>query len=386
MPRFVLEYLEAGAEDEATLRRERDAFAEWRFRPRQLVDVSKRSLTCKILGKAAEAPIIVAPTGLNGLFTHHGDLKLAQGATAASVPFVLSTMSNDAMEDIAAVEGVRFWWQLYVFGDGDRIWRALLDRAERANAEALVVTTNCQIYGNREWDSRTRATRTRPSIPTILDAGLHPGWLTATLLAHGMPKFKNALEFVPEDKRGFFDCAFWIREHQPTSLDWETIRRIRDYWKKPLILKGLLHPEDVRRARSAGVDAVVLSSHGGRQLDWTVAGLDVLPEARAIAGDRMAVFVAGGLRRGTDLLKALALGADAVFAGRAPLYGLCAGGAAGVTRALEILKKEALDAMGLLGAPSLEALGPDLLCRVSAPDSPAPVLDFDRARGAQGGH
>jgi (S)-mandelate dehydrogenase len=360
MPRFVLEYLEGGAEEEASLLHDRSAYAEWRFTPRQLVDVSGRSLKTTILGRAAELPLIVAPTGLNGLFQHHGDTALAQAAAHCGVPFVQSTMSNDSMEEVARVKGLRHWWQLYVFG-GDEVWQELLRRADACGCEALVLTTNAQIFGNREWSTRTRATQTRPSLPTIANAALHPRWLASTLLTHGMPVFRNAVDFVPKDKRGFFESAFWIREHQPTSLSWRTVEQIRQRWKKPFIVKGLLHLDDVRRALDSGVDGIVLGSHGGRQLDSSIAPLALLPEAREIVGDRLALYLSGGLRRGTDLLKALALGADAVMAGRAPLYGLCAAGAPGVERALAILAREALDAMGLLGAASIGELGPSFL-------------------------
>jgi (S)-mandelate dehydrogenase len=360
MPRFVLEYLEGGAEEEASLLHDRSVYAEWRFMPRQLVDVSGRSLKTTILGRAAELPLIVAPTGLNGLFQHHGDTALAQAAAHCGVPFVQSTMSNDSMEEVARVQGLRHWWQLYVFG-GDEVWQELLRRADACGCEALVLTTNAQIFGNREWSTRTRATQTRPSLPTIANAALHPRWLASTLLTHGMPVFRNAVDFVPKDKRGFFESAFWIREHQPTSLSWRTVEQIRQHWKKPFVVKGLLHLDDVRRALDSGVDGIVLGSHGGRQLDSSVAPLALLPEAREIVGDRLALYLSGGLRRGTDLLKALALGADAVMAGRAPLYGLCAAGAPGVERALAILAREALDAMGLLGAASIGELGPSFL-------------------------
>jgi (S)-mandelate dehydrogenase len=362
MPRFVLEYLEGGAEDEATLRRERTAYAEWRFTPRQLVDVSHRTLAAEILDRPAAMPLIVAPTGLNGLFRHGGDIALAAAAARAGVPFVQSTMSNDRMEDVARAPGLRHWWQLYVFG-GDEVWQELLRRADAAGCEALVLTTNAQIFGNREWSARTQASKTTPSLATVAEAMRHPAWC-ASLVAHGgLPAFRNVAEFVPRSHRGFFETAFWIRDHQPKSLSWDTVARIRAAWRKPFVLKGVLHPDDVRRALDAGVEAIVLSSHGGRQLDWSVAGLDVLAQAREIAGDRAEIYVSGGLRRGTDLLKALALGADAVMAGRAPLYGLCAAGQPGVERALEILKEEASNALGLLGAAGVSALGPDLLAR-----------------------
>lgn len=352
LPRFALEYLEGGAEDEATMMRERKAYADWRFVPRTLVDVSKRTLETTILGKPASMPLMVAPTGLNGVFRHHADIQLAEGAARAGVPFIQSTMSNDLMQEVAKVKGLRHWWQLYVFGP-DEVWQEIIRRADAAGCEALVLTTNTQIFGNREWQTRTQATKTRLSVPSAVDALLHPDWFASTLLAGGMPSFKNVIDLVPKDHRGFFDSSSWIRQHQPTSMSWDTVAAIRQRWKKPFILKGLLSLEDVRRAKDSGVDGVVLSAHGGRQLDWAVSHLDLLPHAREIVGDSMALYVSGGLRRGTDLLKALCLGADAVLAGRAPVYGVCAAGADGVHRALEILRKEATDAMGLLGAASV---------------------------------
>lgn len=365
LPRFALEYLEGGAEDEATLMRERRAYADWRFVPRTLVDVSQRSLQTTILGKAASMPLMVAPTGLNGVFRNRADIDLAQAAARAGVPFIQSTMSNERMEDVAKVEGLRHWWQLYVFG-GEEVWQEVVRRADAAGCEALVLTTNTQIFGNREWQTRTQANKHRLSVPSALDAALHPEWLAATLLAQGMPCFKNVIDLVPKAHRGFFASSAWIREHQPTSMSWDTVAAIRNRWKRPFILKGLLSLDDVRRAQDSGVDGIVLSAHGGRQLDWAVAPLDLVTQAREIVGDRMALYIGGGVRRGTDLLKALCLGADAVIAGRAPLYGVCAGGAAGALRALEILRKEATDAMGLLGAASLADLGPHFLVRAPA--------------------
>ncbi|MGH8291459.1 MAG: alpha-hydroxy acid oxidase [Steroidobacteraceae bacterium] len=369
MPRIALEYLEAGAEDEASMMRERRAFADWRFAPRTLVDVSHRTLEMPLLGKPAQMPLIVAPTGLNGLFMHHADLALARAAARAGVPFVQSTMSNDAVEEVAKVKGLRHWWQLYIFG-GDEVWQRLLDRVDRAGCEALVLTTNAQIFGNREWDKRTRATNSLPTVASALDAALHPRWLATTLLAGGgLPEFKNVIEFVPKDRRGMFESAHWIRSQQPTSLSWDTVARIRERWKKPFFIKGILSLEDVHRALDSGVDGIVLSSHGGRQLDWTISPLDLLPRAREVIGDRMQLYVAGGIRRGTDLLKAMALGADAVMAGRAPLYGLCAYGERGAARALAILKREAEEALGLLGANSPRALGRQFLVPAGLPAS-----------------
>lgn len=362
LPRFALEYLEGGAEEEASLARDREAYASWRFTPRQLVDVAQRSLATEILGRPAAMPLVIAPTGLNGLFRHRADSALAQAAAQFGIPFAQSTMSNDAMEEVGAAPGLRHWWQLYVFGP-DAIWQALLERADAAGCEALVLTTNAQIFGDRDWDRRTRVGGTRPSLPTVFNAALHPRWLFSTILAHGMPRFRNVESFVPKDHHGFFQTAHWIRSQQSASLTWETVERIRRFWRKPMLVKGILHLDDVRRALDSGIDGIVLSTHGGRQLDWTVAPLDLLPAARQIVGDRMALFTSGGVRRGTDLLKALALGADGVLAGRAPLYGVAAGGAPGVLRALEIIRDEAQRAMGLLGVRSVHELGPQFLAR-----------------------
>ncbi len=364
LPRFALEYLEGGAEDEAAMLRERRAFADWRFMPRTLVDVSRRTLATSILGQPAAMPLVISPTGLNGILHVHGDSLLAQAALRADVPFVQSTMSNDTMEEVAqAARGVRHWWQLYVFG-GDEIWQELLRRAERAGCEALVLTTNAQIFGDREWQRRNQIGNSRLSVPAALESLTHPLWFAENPLSHGLPSFANIIDFVPKDQRSFFAASNWIRAHQPTSLSWDTVAKIRERWRKPFILKGILCSEDVRRARDSGVDGIVLSSHGGRQLDWTISPLDLLPAAREIVGQKIALYMSGGVRRGTDLLKACALGADAVWVGRAPLYGLCAAGAAGAARALEILETEAENAMGLLGVSRVDELGPHLLAHV----------------------
>jgi (S)-mandelate dehydrogenase len=371
MPRFVLEYLEGGAGQEATLYREREAFAEWRFMPHTLVDESHRSLERAILGKTAAMPLCIAPTGLNSLFMRHGDTALAQGAAKIGVPFIQSTMSNDRMERIAKkVPGVRHWWQLYVFG-GEEIWQELLRRADACGCEALVLTTNSQIFGDREWDARTRATKTRPTLSTILDAARHPVWL-ASALDHGMPEFVNVVDFIPKDRRGFFESAFWIREQMPRTMAWDTVKKIRERWKKPFFVKGILNLDDVRTALDAGVDGVMLGSHGGRQMDWAISALDILARAREIAGDRMQVYMSGGIRHGTDILKALALGADAVMTGRATLYGLCAAGADGVARALDVLRDQAMNELGQLGVPSLDKLDTGVMRHMHG--APMPII------------
>ena len=360
LPGFVLEYLEAGGEDEAALARNIAALAEWRFLHRSLVDVSHRDVSTMLFGRKMTIPVIVAPTGLNELFWPHADLRLAEAAAEAGIPFAQSTMSNDGMSRVARVPGLRYWWQLYVFGPPE-VRETLIERARNAGCEALIITVDAQIYGNREWHKRTTAGPKSLSWSSKFDALMHPRWFARGILSHGMPRFENVIEFVPKDRRGFFDSAHWIRSQMDRKLSWETIARIRERWPRKLIIKGLLSVEDVVRAAEIGADAAAISNHGGRQLDWAVAPLDLLPAAREAVGDRIAIFVDGGFRRGTDVIKALALGADAVLAGRAALYGVAAAGKDGVKRALEILRQEILRDLGLLGVPSIEELNPRLL-------------------------
>ncbi|MCL4766907.1 MAG: alpha-hydroxy-acid oxidizing protein [Hyphomicrobiaceae bacterium] len=362
LPGFALEYLEGGAEEEATLARNRTTFAEWRFLPRTLVDTSRIDTARPLFGAEVPVPIVVAPTGLNGIFIAGADVMLARAAAAAGLPFAQSTMSNETMEAVAAVRGLRHWWQLYVFGPPD-VHRELIGRAQRCGCEALIVTTDCQMYGNREWERRTRSSPKSLSLGSVLDAAWHLRWLASTLLPQGMPSFENIIGFVPSDRRSFFDSAYWVRSNMQRDMSWETIAEIRKLWPRTLIVKGVLSAGDVTRAAEIGADGVVISNHGGRQLDWAVAPLDVLPDARKAVGSGLTILIDGGIRRGTDVVKALALGADAVMVGRAPLYGLSAAGEAGVAKALGILREETERTLFLLGAASLRDLGPQLLVR-----------------------
>ena len=304
----------------------------------------------------------MAPTGFNGLFWPNADLRLAQAAADAGVPFAQSTMSNDLMSRVAQVARLR--WQLYVFGPTD-VRNTLISRARKNGCEALIVTVDAQIYGNREWHSRTMASPISLKWSSRFDALRHPRWFAHGILTHGMPSFENVVEFVPKGKRSLFQSAHWIRSQMDTALTWDVIARIRESWPRKLIIKGLLTIEDCVRAAAIGADAVAISNHGGRQLDWAVAPLDLLPAVRRAVGERVTIFVVGGIRRGTHVIKALALGADAVFVGRAVLYGVAVAGKAGAKRALDILREEMLRDLGLLGVPTIAELSPRLLLRAS---------------------
>jgi (S)-mandelate dehydrogenase len=366
LPGFVIEYLEGGSEDEATLSRNVAALAEWHFLHRSMVDVSRRDVSTTLFDRKMTIPVAVAPTGFNGLFWPHADLRLAEAAAEFGVPFAQSTMSNDLMSRVARVPGLRYWWQLYVFGPPE-VRNTLISRARDNGCEALIVTVDAQIYGNREWEHRTMAGPASLGWTAQVDALMHPDWLARGILTHGMPSFENVVEFVPKDRRSLFKSAHWIRAQMDRALTWDTIARIRESWPRKLIIKGLLTVEDCVRAAELGADAVAISNHGGRQLDWAVAPLDLLPAVRQAVGDRLTILVDGAMRRGTDIIKALALGADAVFVGRAVLYGVAAGGKDGARRALDILREELLRDLGLLGVPSASELSPRLLMRSKPP-------------------
>ena len=368
LPDFALEYLEGGAGDELALAGNLAAFRRWRFVPRALVDVTARVTGATLFGARLTLPLVVAPTGLNGLFRHRADSLLAAAAAEAGIPFAQSTMSNDKVEEVAAAApGLRHWFQLYVI-DPPEITEHLIAAAERAGCEALVITTDAQSYGQRDWEEREHLERAWRGPRLVLDALSHPRWLLATLARHGMPRFGNLVDWLPRDRRGLFESADWIRARMDKGLSWEKVARIRDRWPRRLLLKGLLAPEDVVRAADSGADGAIVSNHGGRQLGASATPLDQLPAARAAIGKRLALLIDGGIRSGADIAKALALGADAVLVGRAPLYGVAAAGRAGAARALEILRDEFALTLALLGCPRADELTPDLLVRAAAPE------------------
>jgi (S)-mandelate dehydrogenase len=355
-PRFVFDFVDGGAEDEVTLRGNRAAFERLRFRPRTLVDVSQRSLGTTILGKPSTLPVIAGPVGLLGLSWLHGDIELARAAVAAGIPHGMSTSSMDSLEDVARVAAGRLWFQCYVFQERS-VSEDLIRRAAAAGYEALIITSDFPVSGKRERDLRSGL---RPKAELTLGAKLetllHPGWLLS-VAAH-RPRFavvqrslgseRNAASFLPSQ---MFD----------PSLDWDDFRRFRDLWKGKLLLKGVLRADDAARAVEYGADGVVLSNHGGRQLDGAISGMDALPEVvREIRG-RASIIVDGGVRRGADIARALACGAEAVIVGRAVNYGLAAAGAAGVARALTILRDEFDRTLALTGCRSPGDLSPDLI-------------------------
>jgi (S)-mandelate dehydrogenase len=362
VPGFVFEYVEGGAEDESTLRGNREAFERLRFIPQTLIDTSSRQQRCELLAQSANAPLVIAPTGLNGLLHADADITLARAAAKFGVPFTLSTVSTTRLEDLASRAGGRLWMQLYVMKDR-AIARDIMQRAAAAGYEALVFTTDANVFGNREWDQRGYRHPGQPTLRAALDAARHPRWLAQVLLRHGMPRFRNLEAFLPPGLTPMGASTVIPRLFDAT-ISWDDVAWIRQHWHGKLLLKGILSVSDAERAAALSVDGIVVSNHGGRQLDSCIAPIDVLPEIVAAAGKRLTILIDSGFRRGTDVVKALCLGAEAVMLGRATLYGLISAGQPGVERALTIMTSEIDRVLGQLGCNSLAELNPSLVRRV----------------------
>ena len=363
LPRPIFGYVAGAVETDWSLHDNRAAFAEFGFLPRMLVDVSKRSQQTTLFGKTYAAPFGISPLGISALYAYRGDIVLATAAEAANIPMIMSSSSLIRLEDVAT-ESKSVWFQAYLPGDVPDI-TALIDRVARAGFETLVITVDSQVAGNRENNIRTGfSTPLRPSLRLAWDGMTHPRWLFGTLLRtllrHGMPHFENnyarrgAPIISPNVLRDYSD-----RGH----LTWEHFRLIRRLWKGPLVIKGILDKADAVASRDAGADGIIVSNHGGRQLDGAVAALRVLPGIVA-ACPEIPVMIDGGVRRGTDVLKALALGAKCVFVGRPFGYAAAVAGAAGVSHAIGLLSAEVDRDMAMLGIPDLRALGPGQLMRV----------------------
>lgn len=362
VPHFAFEYVECGAEDELTLRWNRAAFESIRFLPATLVDTTGRHTRTPLFGRECSAPLIIAPTAMNGMQCRRGDVALGRAAAAAGIPFCLSTFSNARLETLATDAGGRLWMQLYVLGER-AIARDLVGRAEEAGYEALVLTTDANVFGFREWDKRNYRAPARLTARNFVDAARHPRWLFDIAFPGGFPRFENVLEFLPAEARSARAGVAYLPRLLVPDVTWADVEWLRRTWPRKLLVKGILNVADARRAVELGCDGIVLSNHGGRQLDGCISPLEALPEIVAAVGDRCTIMVDSGFRRGTDVVKAIALGAQSVMIGAATLYGLAAGGEAGARHAIDILSREIDRVLGQLGCNSLEELGPHLLIR-----------------------
>ena len=360
-PRGVFEFVDRGTEDEVGLRNNREAFERIKLKPRTLVDVSKRNQEIEFFGHKHKMPIGIAPTGTAGLLWYQGEIALARAAAAAGIPFTLATGSQTSMEKVAeAVPGARLWFQLYMWPDRS-LSHQLVERAKNAGYEALVVTVDGAAAGNREYNMRNGFTMpfqyTRRNIWDVLK---HPRWMFGVLARYimttGMPRYENYPSAIKSKITGLPMGRASLRTD---SLSWDDLRQLRQMWPRKLIVKGILHPQDAVLAADCGADAVVVSNHGGRNLDVTMAPIEVLPDILQALGGRIPVIVDSGFRRGSDVVKALALGADMVYVGRSTLYGVGAGGEAGATRAINIFREEIDRVMALIGCPDIAGLNSD---------------------------
>ena len=373
IPKGVFEFVDRGSEDEIALRNNRDAFERIKLTPRTLVDVSKRSQEIELFGRAQTMPIAIAPTGIAGLMWYQGELELARAAAAAGIPFTLATGSMTAMEKIAEQAPGRLWFQLYMWPDRSMSHK-LVERARQAGFEALVVTVDGVVAGNREYNLRNGFT-----IPftysrrNVADVMRHPRWMFGVLarymLGGGMPRYEN---YPLELKNKITAAPMGRSMMRNDSLTWDDLRVLRKIWPHTLIVKGVMHPRDALLAAACGADAVVVSNHGGRNFDSTQAPIDALPHVVDAVGKRVTVLMDSGVRRGSDVVKALALGAKAVLIGRPTLYGTAAGGEAGATRAIEIFREEIGRTMAHLGCQGVGDIDRECLS-AALPQAPAVV-------------
>jgi len=359
LPRAIFDFFDGAAEDETTLRENRAAFERVRIAPRMLTGVAQIDTSANILGARAELPIAIGPTGGIGFGWPFADVGVARAAAAAGIPYTLSTMATSSIERVAREAGGRLWFQAYVFKKRD-ITLQLIERARQLGCDALMVTVDVPVGGKRERDFRNDyVIPFRFSRKNLLDFASRPGWWFAAL-RYGMPVLENVASFAPE-ATNVSEIASSVGRFWDAGFNWDGLKEMRDRWPRKMLVKGILRADDAERLAGLGIDAVVVSNHGGRQLDGAVAALDALPPiVRAVKG-KISVLVDGGVRRGVDVVKALALGAESVMLGRATLYGACAAGEAGAVRALDILRDELVRAMQLSGVRSVGEIGPDLL-------------------------
>jgi isopentenyl diphosphate isomerase/L-lactate dehydrogenase-like FMN-dependent dehydrogenase len=359
LPKWLFEFVDRGTEDEVALRNNREAFERIKLRPRMLVDVSGRALDTTVFGKEDKMPIGIAPTGAAGMMWYQGELELARAAREAGIPFSLATGSITSMEKISGEVGGTLWMQLYMWADR-RLSHQLVRRASAAGFEALLVTVDGAVAGNREYNRRNGF-----SIPfkynsrNTTDVLMHPRWMFGVLGRYiangGMPTRVN----FPDELKGKITTGYGgNKETRSDSLNWDDLKALRDIWPGKLVVKGLLHPDDASKSVEHGADGIIVSNHGGRNCDMAPASIEVLPEIVKAVGHRTTVIFDSGVRRGSDVVKALALGAKMVLIGRSTLYGTAAAGYAGAKRALDLYRGEISRGMAQISCNRVSEIGP----------------------------
>ena len=355
VPRMFVDYVDSGSWSESTYRSNSQDFDLVRLRQRVAVDMSDRSIATTMAGQKVEMPVGLAPVGLTGMQIADGEIKAARAAAKFGVPYVLSTMSVCSVEDVAAHAGRGFWFQLYVMRDEEFV-ASMLSRAQAAGCEALVLTLDLQILGQRHKDLKNGlSVPPKPRLRNWINLATKPRWCLG-MLGTSRRQFGNIVGHA----KGVTDVGSlmeWTARQFDPKLDWQKVEKIRDMWNGRLILKGIMDAEDARKATDCGADAIIVSNHGGRQLDGAQSAVRALPAIVEAVGERTEVHVDSGIRCGQDILKSIALGAKAAYIGRAYIYGLGAFGESGVTCALDLIKKELDTTMALCGERHIEQVG-----------------------------
>jgi L-lactate dehydrogenase (cytochrome) len=359
MPRMFYDYTASGSWTEQTLRANVDDLQKLLFRQRVAVDIENRSIATQMLGQPVSMPVAIAPTGLTGMMHPDGEMHGAMAARKFGIPFTLSTMSICSIEDVAQHTGAPFWFQLYVMRD-KRFMENLIRRAQQANCSALVVTLDLQVMGQRHRDIKNGLTAPpKPTLRNMLDLMTKPYWCM-----HMARTPRRTFRNIVGHAQGVTDMsslASWTAEQFDPRLNWDDVKRIKELWGGKLVVKGIMEPEDAQRAVESGADALVVSNHGGRQLDGAPSSITVLPEIVQAVGSQIDVWMDGGIRSGQDVLRAVALGAKGTLIGRSFLYALGAAGEAGVTRCLEIIAKELDISMAFCGRNRIQDVDATIL-------------------------
>lgn len=362
LPRFLFEYMDGGSYAEVTLRRNVEDLSSIALRQRVLRDMSRLDLSTELFGQTWSLPVALAPIGLAGLNARRGECQAVRAAEAAGIPFTLSTVSACPLDEVARAASQPFWFQLYMIRDR-AFMKDLLAQAVAANCSALVFTVDMPVPGSRYRDYRTGlagASGLKGALWRTAQGAARPGWAWDVGL-WGRPHALGNVAPVLKGRTGIEDFFAWMRENFDPSISWRDLDFIRSEWKGPLIIKGLLDPEDAKEAAAVGADGIVVSNHGGRQLDGVLSTARALPPIAEAVGDRLTVLADGGVRSGLDVVRLLALGAKGVLLGRAWSYALAAGGQAGVTKMLGLIEAEMRVAMTLTGARSIADINQTIL-------------------------